>query len=89
LNTIHHAEEVNHELDGGPFSEPYRNWSKKAVNQKLRRSRDLSYFADDAGGLAHTITGVLDADTEELADWVESYIEQRAGSYLEPGATRK
>jgi hypothetical protein len=52
------------------------------VNQKLRRSRDPSDRTDDAGDLAHTITGVLDADTEELADWVESFFEQRPGADL-------
>lgn len=83
LNSVHHAEEVNYELDGGPFSEPYDNWSKQAVNEKLRRSRDPNRRTDDAGWLVHTITGVLDADVEQLTEWVEDFYEQRAGANLE------
>jgi hypothetical protein len=69
FNAVH--DRTSFVLDGGAFTEPYNNWSSQAVTQKLRRSKDPNPPFEDAGDLAHTITGMLEADKKTVTDWFD------------------
>lgn len=58
-------------LDGGPFNEP-SNWSAKAINRKLWRSK-ADHSGDDAADVVHTVTGIFEGDREKIQDLFEEY----------------
>ena len=76
FNTLH--DRGVYELDGGRFSKPYKNWSAQAVTRKLWRGRDPNDPNAEAGDLAHTITGVVEADMDTFTGWFDEYFAENS-----------
>lgn len=76
FNTLH--DRGVYDLDGGRFSKPYKNWSAQAVTRKLWRSKDPNDPDAEAGDLAHTITGVVEADMETFVGWFDEYFAENS-----------
>ncbi|MFC4437480.1 MULTISPECIES: hypothetical protein [Natrialbaceae] len=75
FNKLH--DERIYTLDGGPFSEPYKNWSADAVNRKIWRSRKVGNNDQEAAHLVSTITSLVEAESDDVTEWFDTHFEMR------------